>query len=270
MPERQFFKFEDSTVCYEKSGNGEDILLTFHGFGQNNQAFNPIKENLETQYTIYSFDLFYHGKSHWKSNNKLLTKKHWRDLLSRFLEINDIKKYSILCFSMGGKFALASIETMPQRINSVFFIAPDGIKTSTWYSLATYPVAFQKYFRSMIVKPSRFYSLLELFKRFKMVDKGISKFAYNQMNSVKKRRRVYYSWVVFKNLHFDLDQIASLINKHDVNTYMFIGRYDKIITADGMNRLLNYLERYELKIVNSGHNDLIKKIGNDPDLMACF
>jgi len=270
MAEIHFFEYEQSKLCYAKSGEGSKVMLTFHGFGQNHVAFSAITEKLENDYTIYSFDLFYHGKSHWKSNDELLTKPHWNSLLSAFLEKNKIENFSIICFSMGGKFALACLELMPHRVEKVFFIAPDGIKTSRWYSLATYPVLLQKYFESMIVKPNRFYGLLKLFQKLRLVDKGISKFAYNQMNSIKKRRRVYYSWVIFKNLQFDLIKVGRQINNHSIATYMFIGKYDKIITAEGMRLLLQHVDDYSLDIVESGHNDLIKKIGNDPELMTCF
>lgn len=244
-------------------------MLAFHGFGLTHKAFDPITDQLSAEYTVYSFDLFFHGKSHWNSE-PALTKVFWKELVTTFCAENKISTFSIICFSLGGKFTLATLEAMPDRIDQLFMIAPDGVKTSIWYNLATYPLIFQNYFKSMIVKPNRFFSLVSFFKKLRLVDKGILKFAASQMNSVKKRRRVYYSWVVFKHLNFDLSLIAHLINKHEIRFDIFLGAYDKIITPEGMKKLLKKLDHYDLHMVESGHNDLIDKISQRSDLMAEF
>ncbi|QSE99420.1 alpha/beta hydrolase [Fulvivirga lutea] len=232
-------------------------MLAFHGFGLTGECFKPICEVLKKEYTIISFDLFYHGKSHWGTPDRKLTKKYWNKLLATFLKELDIDNFSILAFSLGGKFALATLEQFPKRVNEMMMLAPDGIQTQIWYNLATYPVAFQTYFKSMIVKPNRFFNILDLIKKMGLLDKGISKFAASQMNSIKKRRRVYYSWVVFKDLTFDLKKIAQLINENNIGFTMYLGAYDKIITKEGMKKLTSKLKTQETKVLDCGHNNLI-------------
>lgn len=269
MYKTNIFDFRNTKLHYSKKGAGDKIMLAFHGFGLNHKAFDPITDELTDRYTVYSFDLFFHGKSHW-NDQPALTKDFWKELISTFCTTHKISAFSIMCFSLGGKFTLATLEVMPERVERLFMIAPDGIKTSIWYNLATYPLIFQNYFKSMIVKPKRFFNLVSFFKKMHLVDKGILKFAASQMNSVKKRRRVYYSWVVFKHLTFDLSKIARLINKHNIRFDIFLGAYDKIITPTGMKKLLDKLDHYDLHMVESGHNDLIKKISLRNDLMMEF
>lgn len=269
MYDTHIFEFKNTKIHYSKKGTGKKIIIAFHGFGLNHKAFDAITDQLTTAYTIYSFDLFFHGKSHW-NDQPVLTKPFWKKLMATFCEQNRITNFSMLCFSLGGKFALATLEAMPDKIERLFMIAPDGIKTSIWYNLATYPLIFQNYFKSLIVKPSRFFNLVSFFKKLRLMDKGILKFAASQMNTIKKRRRVYYSWVVFKHLTFDLDHIASLINQNVIGFDIFLGAYDKIITPDGMKKILNKLNHYDLHMVESGHNDLIKNISHRPDLIAEF
>jgi len=264
-----FITLDNQLIHYYKSGNGKKTLITFHGFGLDGSSFHPITSQLP-DYTVYSLDLFYHGKSYWNDNEKALTKSYWHQLLKAFLDKMSIDKFSILCFSLGGKFALATIECMPKNIEKVICMAPDGIQTNMWYSLATYPYIFRNLFKKMIVKPSLFYGLLNFLKRFGLVDKGISKFAASQMNSRKKRRRVYYAWVIFKHLTFDMEKLASIINQHDIKVIMILGHYDKIITKKGMAQLLDQLEDYELEIINSGHNDLIKNVSKQNELLDHF
>jgi len=247
---------QEIVVNYIKEGSGSQALLTFHGFGQTAREMIPIGE--ATDCTAYHFDLFYHGRSFWPEELGKLDPRLWGEVLDIFLSEEGIDRFSLAGFSMGGKFALASLHAMGERIERIWLLAPDGIQTSTWYNMANYPLFIRPYFRSMIVKPWRFYNLIRVLERTGMVDKGLSKFASNHMDTRKKRRRVYYSWVMFKPLSFPLRKTAALIRKNRIKLIIFTGSYDRIITSDGMNRLLRHLPEGQLIELESGHNQLIK------------
>jgi pimeloyl-ACP methyl ester carboxylesterase len=208
---------------------------------------------------LYSFDLFFHGQSVWNNNEVPMEKDFWKELLEQFLAENKIDKFSVLGFSMGGKFAMASVEAFPNQVEGIFLLAPDGIKTSFWYSLATYPVAFRKLFKSMISHHQRFLAVSRIALRLRLIDKGILRFVELQMNTEEKRRRVYYSWVVFRHLQFDLNKIASILNDHRTPLTLIIGKYDKIITAKNMEPFVKKLHTVRFEIIDAGHNDLIAK-----------
>ena len=59
-------------------------MLAFHGYGENSGVFKKIGEVLTEQYTIYSFDLFFHGKSKWPFGSKALEKKFWLEIIENF------------------------------------------------------------------------------------------------------------------------------------------------------------------------------------------
>src|SRR5688572_20735740 len=103
---------------YQKLGHGTKVLLAFHGFGQNSDYFLPVAEALGEQFTIYAFDLFFHGNSWLEKEHAPLTKEFFTSLLQRFLAKEKVEKFSVTGFSMGGKFALAVLESFPERIHS--------------------------------------------------------------------------------------------------------------------------------------------------------
>jgi pimeloyl-ACP methyl ester carboxylesterase len=222
-------------------------------------VFDFFATSLARQYTFYVFDLYFHGKSTWTAGEKTLTKEEWKEILSLFLRENDITGFSVAGFSLGGKFALATLEAFPEKTEGIFLIAPDGIKTSFWYSLATYPVIFRKFFRSMILHPNRFLSLATGLNKTGLVDQGLIRFAEYQMNTEEKRSRVYYSWVVFRQLRFDLDHIAGLINHHRIKLTLIVGKYDKVIAPENMNRLLKKIPTCRFEVLESGHTGLINQ-----------
>lgn len=242
---RPFLHYTKMEAGRQKPEGGP--LLMFHGYGQDSSVFKGIDG--------YSFDLFFHGKSVWPKGEEPLEKSEWKELISEFLEKNKIQKFRVLGFSMGGKFAMATLEAFPDRVTEIILLAPDGVKTSTWYSLATYPIALRNVFKSMIANHSRFRRIASASKKLGLIDKGVLRFVETQMDSEEKRKRVYHSWVVFRHLEFDLAKIKELINKNNIGLRLFVGRYDKIIRPENMKRLTTNVE-----IIDAGHNDLIGKV----------
>lgn len=253
------FTYHQANLQYRKYNGGPKVILAFHGFGQHHGVFEELAHLHDNQFTVYSFDLFFHGKSKWGYNEQPLEKAFWKDLMRSFLEQEHIEIFSVIGFSMGGKFALACIEAFPNHIESITLLAPDGIKTSFWYSLATYPILLRRLFKSMIDNPGRFHNLTKVAFKLNLIDRGILRFVESQMNTHEKRDRVYKSWIVFRHLKFDISLLASIINSYQIPITLVIGAHDKIITANNMGGLIKRVPHANLKIIDSGHNTIISK-----------
>lgn len=254
---RKQLQFEQARLSYTRTGNGKKVLFVFHGFGQTAQAFNKLSEALSAGYTIYSFDIFFHGNSVWGYHEHPLEKEFWSRMIKKLLDEESITEFSVLGFSMGGKFALATLEALPNRVKEIFLIAPDGIKTSVWYNLATYPIALRNLFKSTIKKPLRFKAIADFAFRAGLIDRGILRFVESQMNTEEKRNRVYFSWVVFRHLSFSMRHISSLITLHTIKLVVIVGTFDKIITAKNMSRLTNLVPHAQLEVIEAGHNNVV-------------
>ncbi|MBK5278303.1 MAG: alpha/beta hydrolase [Bacteroidia bacterium] len=255
----QFLDLQHTRLYFTKVGNGEKNLLMFHGFGQDHHAFNKLEEQLHGQYTVYAFDIFFHGKSQWLEGEEPLEKPFWKELISDFLTQYRIENFSMLGFSMGGKFVLATLEAFPERIEQIFMLAPDGIKINFWYSLATYPSSVRYIFKSMIDHPQRFKAVENIAAKIGLINKTMARFVESQMDTPEKRKRVYHAWVVFRHLKFDMVSIAKIINVNKIKTTVIVGRYDKIITARSMDKLLSKLDDFTLEILETGHNGVIQE-----------
>ena len=257
MIQESFIHYRRNLVHYVKAGNGKHPLLVFHGFGQDHTLYVPLLKSLSHKYTLYIIDLFFHGKSEWNEGERPLQKRTWNDILQVLFQEQHIGDFSIMAYSLGGKFALTTLEGFPSRIKEVFLLAPDGIKTSFWYSLATYPTVLRKFFRSMIFRHERFLTIAGKLNEYNLIDKGLIRFADFQMNTEAKRKRVYYSWVVFRHLNFNMKRTSALINRHNIRLTVIVGRYDKVIPPENMHRLLKHVRDYKLEVLESGHTGLI-------------
>ncbi len=259
MVQESFIHHRKNLLHYVKVGNGKHPLLVFHGFGQDHTLYVPLTKSLSSKYTLYIIDLFFHGKSEWNEGERPIDKKEWNAIVQTLLHEQQIAHFSILAYSMGGKFALTTLEGFASRIRDLILIAPDGIKTNIWYSMATYPKGLRRLFKSMISRHNRFAWIATRLANSKLVDRGLIRFADFQMNSEEKRRRVYYSWVVFRHLKFDVREIARLLNGNGIRLTMFTGQHDKVIQSKDMRRLLRHVKDFHEEILDSGHTGLLKE-----------
>jgi pimeloyl-ACP methyl ester carboxylesterase len=257
-----FLYFSQNYLAYRQYGSGKEILLAFHGFGQDKTIFEPVAEALQNDYTVYSFDLFFHGESHWDNPRQVLTKTGWQEMMLDFLTEKNIIRFSLMGFSMGGRFVLATLEAFAHRIDELTLIAPDGVKTSFWYSLATYPGWTQKLFRQMVFQPEQFHALAAGLHRLRLVDKGLLRFAESQLQTPAQQQRVYDSWLVFRELRFSNKKTAGILLEKKIHFRLFVGRYDRIITVANMRSLLRFLPQNCLTVLESGHSQLVANVAN--------
>lgn len=249
-----------SKLHYRVIGQGSRVLLAFHGYGQSSAYYQVMEKALGNDYTIYAFDLFFHGQSHLHKRDMPLTKEFLEEIMLHFLDKYKIERFSLMGFSMGGKFALTLVEKMPERIEELILIAPDGIKTSFWYNIATYPGWLQQLFKRTVLKPEPFFRLLKVLEKYNMVHKSLVRFAHFQMDSTPKRLRVYRSWIGFRDLNFDIRLIVNLLNKYKVPVTMFLGEYDQIISPKRVSVFVDALDQGELILLKTGHSHLLQDV----------
>ena len=246
-------------MFYRIYGTGEKVVLAFHGYGQDHTHFSGISAALPGV-RILAFDLFFHGQSVLHKKDLPLQKAFLGELIHQVLQEHQISRFSIMAFSMGGKFALTLLELFPDKIEQVLLVAPDGISTSFWYSVATYPGWLQGLFKQTVVRPARFFKFINWLDKYKLIDSGLIKFAAFQMSNTQKRLRVYKSWVGFRTLTFDIRRIVSLLNRHQIKLTLFLGEFDQVISGKRLQVFARSVRDAELVVLKTGHTFLLHTV----------
>ncbi|AUD02260.1 alpha/beta fold hydrolase [Spirosoma pollinicola] len=254
------FTFSDSRITYQTYGNGPAILLAFHGFGQSKHVFKPLERLLYKQYTIYAIDLFFHGNSHYLGN-KLLTKSIWCELIGHFLQAHSIERFSLMGFSLGGRFALTTTECFANRLDQLILIASDGVTRNGWYQLATSTGLGRRLFRYVMRHLSMLTTFGHLLTRLGLLNRTIMRFAEISLGTPAQRALVYRSWTQFRLIRPNLAVIAQSLNDHAVPVRFFMGAYDRIIPGIYILPLTKRLQHHELTVFKTGHNHLIELTG---------
>ena len=212
---------------------------------------------VENQYTIYSIDLFYHGKSSWLPRSNPLQKEEWFATITRFLNERQIDNFSLVGFSLGGRFALTLIERFAHRIQEVILIAPDGIKPNRWYWLASH-TCFGKYLlKTLILDPSLFLAALKVADRIRLANTGLLHFAIKNMSTVKQRYAVYHRWILLRNIQPNISEVIEECNSHVFSVNIYLGKHDQIVKEKPVLSFCKRLNNKHLHFLPTGHHALI-------------
>lgn len=247
---------DNGQLVYRQFGHGPKVLLTFHGFGQDKEIFNSWEQYLGDQYTIYAFDLFYHGQSDREYGK--LTKADWAEYLSKFFEIEKINDFSVLGYSLGGRFAIASALSFPEKTKELFLVAPDGIFLTIWFHLVTTP-SIRWIFKYIMLNPNKLENLLLFNERTKLVNKYITDFVKKEMGSSENRKKVYISWNHFKSLGYGKSRLIKEFKKHDFKRRIILGEKDHIIKPEGIIPIIDKMGGFDIDILPFKHHQLINK-----------
>ncbi|GAA4468029.1 hypothetical protein GCM10023189_52640 [Nibrella saemangeumensis] len=259
-PDIQHITYQSFQLAYRQVGYGPAILLAFHGIGQDSGCFLPLADTIGQQFTIYSFDLFFHGASPGPASEEfVLTKTDWTRIVSEFLKEKSISRFSVMGFSMGGKFALVIAEAFADRLDQLILLAPDGITISPWYKLATGTALGRALFRYFIDHMPLFSRAGRGLAALGLVDRSVLRFVQSTLSTVDQRERVYRSWVGFRKLKVKLDTLAHTLNHHAVRIRFFVGCFDRVLPVHFTKPLTRRLHTYELIMLKTGHHRLIEK-----------
>ena len=257
----EFFEFENNQLAYRRFGDGADTLLAFHGFGQTGQVFAALQRPLGERYTILAIDLFFHGQSSYHTSQRL-SKSDWARLVDAFLEVQQVNRFSLVGFSLGGRFALTTVETFAPRIDQLILIAPDGITRNVWYWVATGSPAGRWLFRHLLTHLPVLNAVGHGLTRVGLLNRTIMRFVEISLSTPQQRELVYVSWTQFRLIKPDLNRIRNLLSQYPVRVRFFTGAFDRIVPGRYIIPLTKQLHHYELTVFRTGHNHLIELTGD--------
>ena len=248
---------------YIKIGKGDKSALAFHGFGQDNSYYASFESIFGDKYTIYCFNLPFHGDDNTPKSGKPATKEILREFFHNFFEVNGISVFANIGFSIGAKISLVLLELFPEKVEDMILIAPDGFRINIWYGLGTGSRITRSLFKYFVNHPENFFRFSDSMASLGLVHPGVIRFAKSQMNSMEKREKVYYTWMFFRKLQIREERIINILENHRIPVNIFLGKEDKIILKNHFKILYsNSKIDSNITVLNAGHNDLIKETAN--------
>ncbi|TAH21403.1 MAG: alpha/beta hydrolase [Cytophagales bacterium] len=256
----QLIKKENYQLACQIFGSGDSKLLAFHGYGQENSIYQNIAPAFPN-HTIYSIDLFFHGKSEWHDGLDSLNFAYWEKIIKDFMFENQIDTFDLLGFSMGGRIALITASLFATKVQMLYLLAPDGIEINAWYRVATKFSSLQHIFKYFTHSETNIYKkVVKNLGKYGLVHKTVLKLAETEMATPKKRRRVYQTWMLYRFLEIERKKLAEIFNKHQVGVKIFLGKYDRLIHIQTVKSFTHLLEKSEIEILDCGHHKLVQAV----------
>jgi pimeloyl-ACP methyl ester carboxylesterase len=263
-----FLSYRSSSVHYTRIGEGSDVYFCFHGYGEQGQAFSFFENNAINNFSFYAIDLPFHGQTEWKDGFDF-TPVDLQKIITIILETHYPSAkplFSIVGFSMGSRVALSIYQVMSAQVKRMVLLAPDGLKVNGWYWLATRTWIGNRLFAFTMKHPGWFFILIKLFRKSKLINTGVYKFAYFYVGDQETRRLLYSRWMNLRKFSPGKKIIRSLIRNEKTPVNLVYGRYDRIIMPAAGEKFRKGIEaQCDLHIIASGHQVLQEK--NWPAIM---
>ncbi|MDR3715674.1 MAG: alpha/beta hydrolase [Puia sp.] len=267
-----FLTYRSSRIHFLQGGHGDKILLCFHGYGETAASFAFLEGPLGTAFTLLAIDLPFHGKTEWNegmsfSMESLLEILQGIELLKDLADGTGTptpgkKQARILLtgFSMGGRIALSLLEKIPDRVEKIILLAPDGLTVNPWYWLATQTRPGNRIFRYTMKHPGWFFLVLRIGNLLGAVNPSVYKFTRNYVDNPAVREALYHRWTVLRNFRPDIPVITSLVRERRIPVRLLYGQYDRIIRSGKGERFKKNIDPFgELFLLPSGHQLLLEK-----------
>ena len=261
--ETRIFSYKHSSISYLRFGDGPRLVVCFHGYGEQASGFGFL-EKVEG-FTFIAIDLPFHGSTKW--NDKLnFTGSDLTLIVQGILAHEGLweKNMTLLGFSLGGRVSLSLFELMPDRIERMVLLAPDGLKLNFWYWLSTQTLIGKKAFSFTMHRPGWFFALLNLLNRLRLVNPSVYKFVNYYIDDKQARMELYKRWIVLRKLRPDRKKIKKLIKSRNIPVRLIYGKHDKIILpVRGEKFSKGIEENCTITIIPSGHQVLHAKYAEE-------
>lgn len=256
------FRHNNMEREYIVFGNGPRILYAFHGFGRSSNDWELFSDWLANDFTVYSFNDFFHGKSEFplsRIQNDPLTKREISEYFKAFSESIGHDLVSLMAYSSGGRTAFTLVEEASLKIGEIWLFAPDGIKISFWNNLFCKSRLIQTVFRRIVNKPFLFFYLTKALSKMHLLNRSLSSFVLFNMRSKFKREQVYNYWMVYKAIIPSMKSVIKSIEENEIKLHLIFGRKDVVIEPKIGEQLTKKLKgNADVLILEGGHQLIVE------------
>lgn len=251
-----YISFKNSTIHYRQFGYGAKLLFCFHGYGRESDTFYILERRLGSLFTIIAIDVPFHGLTDWKDEIVLKPKYLQQFLFEIRSSLNKGNiKFSLLGFSMGGRIALHLTQLMPDKVERLILLAPDGLSFNFWRWLAGETWAGNKFLYYTIHNAVWVSYILRKAESLHVIHSSLADFLGYYLHNEENRINFYHRYISMQKFKPSLKKLKRLIRKYRIPVKMMFGKYDNIIPYTGGEKFRERIEELaSIKIVNTGHH----------------
>ncbi len=240
------------------SRQAKQWVIAFHGYGQQASVFEPLAKMIDTKYNFMVIELPI------ESYAKAIQKMDFRNYIETLLKEYNIEKMTAISYSMGSRFNLCIAELLPQRLQKIITVAPDGVRMRIWNRFSTNTGLGRLLFRYFVRNKNAYQNLLSILYKIKFMPSSLYAFSKWHMRDTHTRTKVYNAWMNMKNLIPNLKVVEQNIRQYQIPIMAYFGKDDQVIDRACMKKMKKYIPSATIIEMDKGHNlldkDLFKNI----------
>jgi pimeloyl-ACP methyl ester carboxylesterase len=250
--------YKNSIINYYTFGCGNELLVAFHGYGEDGNTFRILEKSLGSRFTIIAIDFPFHGKTIWREA-LVCTPESLMNILQNITRLA-FQPFHLLGYSMGGRVSLLMLQQFPKQIKSIALIAPDGLHINIWHTIATQTIIGNKAFHFTMKHPDWLFLLMKVATALQLFNKSVYNFADYYLKQRASRLLLYKRWTTMRKFNPAMASLKNLIAIHQIPVKMLFGKYDKIIlTQNGFVFQKGIKQLVTVKEIEAGHQLLKEK-----------
>ncbi len=207
---------------------GPQLLLAFHGYSNNSSIFSGLAQKMLPQFTTVALDLPGHGSTDW-DEKETLDGPELRKIVTDLCAEHGVEKLSLLGFSLGGRVALGTLRAVPEKIQSVTLLAPDGLKTHPLLAYTNDSRAGIFLLDDVHKNPARYGKLLASLRRRNVLTENLYQFFNYHLSQTAYNTMLRTSWQALRKLYPKPAQLRKVFAQYDIPVHLLMGIHDPVI-----------------------------------------
>ncbi len=236
------------TLCF---GQGEKLLIALHGFGDRARMFAVLEEALGKNYTVVAVDWPFHGQTEW--NKTVFTKEDLLEVVRRIAADRGQERFCLMGFSFGARLAQAMLPELAPRLDKLYLLSPDGVKTRGMTTAVHTPMWTRRLLHRMLQKPDWFLNLLQAGRRLGLVPPLIQHFLANNLNRPERFQRTFGCWLSLDHFYLRRRNIKAVLRESQLPTDVYIGLHDRFLHQKELKNLYEDLPNVRVFWLEEGH-----------------
>lgn len=240
-------------IAAKEKGNGTNLLICLHGFGENQHAFDSLLDDIPIDWCVCSLDLPLFGESKWENTDISIQDHTWKQVSSYIRLRHPEATWHLLGYSMGGKVALKLQELLEVPAKTVLLFAPDGLRRQPLHAFATGTVIGKWLFRQLMIHPRIILTLNQVAYRLGLIDRFLFRFVQGNFSEKKWRDRIFYTMTLYEGFQVNWERLAQQAQIHPTHWSLVWGKYDPTFSQTSADRLLRSIPSAKETVLDTGH-----------------
>lgn len=252
-------KFDVGNISWnaQQFGKGEQLLLAFHGYGQDASVFRHVAELLEDRYTLLAVDLAFHGE-HTPGSipaSFLFDRAYAGQWIAAILRQTGQSRIGLMGFSIGARIALAISSWFPDKVRELWLLAPDGLPVSTAYRFLTGTTLGNTCFNSFVKAPGLAFFLIRTGRFSGVLPKKVADFFHTEISTYERRLKLYNTWMAYRKALPVKTLLRKQAQSGALTCICVLGKHDAVIPFRRTKRgIQTMLPGTTLIALEAGHN----------------